>query len=75
MLIDKHIPNFQFSEIHYVNINTNAEKVYHSTMALNLSKSKVIEIFFKLRDLPFHDKGLSQINKDMKFTLLEEIPY
>lgn len=75
MLIDKYIPDFQFNEIHKAIVNAGAEEAYKSTMDLDLSKSRIIEILFRLRGLPFKHKKLSKVNQDMKFTLLEEIPY
>jgi hypothetical protein len=75
MLINKYVPNFQFSEVHKTIVDGRANETYNSTLELDLSKSKVIEFLFRLRGLPFHHKKLSEVNGNMKFTLLEEIPY
>ncbi len=74
LLLAKYIPEFQFNEIHKIVVNANASDAYKTTMELDLSKSRVIKILFKLRGLPFRNKRFTTINSDMRFTLLEEIP-
>ena len=75
MLLNKYIPEFQFNEIHKTVVNATASEAYKTTMELDLSKSRVIEILFKLRGLPFNSNEFAEINRNMRFTLLEEIPY
>ena len=72
MLINKYIPDFQFNEIHKAIVSGNAYDAYSSTMELNLTKSRLIKILFRLRGLPLNNKKLSEVNNDMKFTLIEE---
>lgn len=74
MLLNKYIPDFQFNELHKSNVDATASEAYDSAMELDLSKSRIIEVLFRLRGLPFYKKKLAGINNDMKFTLLEEIP-
>lgn len=75
MLINKYIPNFQFNEIHKVIVSANIEDAYRSTMELDLSKSTIIKILFRLRGLPLSKRTFSEVNNDMKFTLVEEKPH
>jgi len=75
MLISKYLPKFQFSEIHRTIVKANSKDSYYATMDLDLSDSKIIAILFRLRGLPFYNKKLHEITKDMRFTLLEEIRY
>ncbi|MEQ8945961.1 MAG: hypothetical protein RIC90_00725 [Balneola sp.] len=75
MLINKYIPDYQFNEIHKTNVHASASEAYNATKELDLSKSRIIEVLFRLRGLPFHNKKLAEVNNDMKFTLLEEIPH
>ena len=75
MLLNKYIPKFQFNEVHKTVVNATAYEAYSTTMDLDLSKSKIIEILFRLRGLPFNGNKLTQINSDMRFTLIEEIQY
>lgn len=75
MLINKYIPNFQFNEIHKTVVSANSHDAYRSTMELDLAKSKIIKILFGLRGLPFSKRTFSEVNNDMKFTLVEENPH
>jgi len=75
MLINKYIPEFQFNEVHKTVVNATAYDAYRTTMELDLSKSKVTEILFRLRGLPFNNNTFTTINRDMRFTLLEELTY
>lgn len=75
MLLNKYIPNFQFNEIHKAIVCANIEDAYRSTMELDLSKSKIIKILFGLRGLPLSKRTFSEVNNDMKFTLVEEKPH
>lgn len=75
MLLNKYIPEFQFNEVHKTVVNATAYDAYVTTMDLDLSKSKAIEILFRLRCLPFNGHRFTKINSDMRFTLIEEIQY
>ena len=75
MLLDKYIPEYQFNKIHKTIVNGSAKQAYNSTMDLDLSKSKLIKILFKLRGLPFNAHKFSKINSDMRFTLVEQRQY
>jgi len=75
VLLDKYLPQFQFSEIHRAIVNGNPVKSYKAAMEVDLSDSKIITILFKLRFLPFTNTKLSELTKDMRFTLLEENRY
>ena len=75
MLLNKYIPEFQFNEVHKTVVNATAYDAYSTTMDLDLSKSKVIEILFRLRGLPFNGNKFTKINSDMRFTLIEEFQY
>lgn len=75
MLINKYIPEFQFNEVHKTVVNATAFNAYRTTMELDLSKSKTIEILFRVRGLLLNNKRFTTINSDMRFTILEEIPY
>jgi hypothetical protein len=75
MLLNKYLPQFQFNEIHTTIVKGNSIDSYNATMELDLSDSKIITILFRLRCLPFANKKLAEVTKDMRFTLLEEIRY
>jgi len=75
MLINQYFLDYQFNEIHKIDVNASASEAYDATMELDLSKSRIIEVLYRLRGLPIHNKKLSAINKEMNFTLLEEIHY
>lgn len=64
MLLNNYILKIQFNKIHKTVINTPFD-VYNTTMDLDLSKSKVIEVLFRLRGLPLNSYKLSKINSDM----------
>lgn len=71
-LIDQYLPEYNYHEIHQVQVNGRCEDVYHTAMHLDLSQSKIIKYLFLLRGLPFSQSRLSEITRDMKFTLMEE---
>jgi len=75
MLLNKYLPQFQFTELHSTIVEGNSVDSYNETMELDLSDSKIIAILFRLRGLPFSKRKLAEITKDMRFTLLEEIQY
>lgn len=75
MLLNKYLPHFQFNEIHSTIVKGSSIDSYNATMELDLFDSKIITILFRLRCLPFANKKLSEVTKDMRFTLLEEIQY
>lgn len=71
-LIDKYLPEYQFTECHSVIINSSQERCYKETLELDLSRSWLITTLFWLRGLPAAAQKLSTFTKEMKFTLLEE---
>lgn len=75
MLLNKYIPEFQFNEVHKTVVNATASEAYKATMQLDLSKSRVIGILYKMRGLPFNSNEFAEVNRDMHFTLLEECQY
>jgi len=74
-LTNKYLLDFDYNEIHSITVKSNLENCYHSTMHLDLSKSKIINFLFRLRGLPFSKTKLSELTKNLKFTLLEESKY
>ena len=71
-LIDKYLAEFTFNEVHGVDIKANLEAVYQSAKDVDLSRSKLITILFKLRGLPTRRMNLQGFISDMGFTNLEE---
>ena len=75
-LIDKYLPQYTFNEFHEIVINSPIENVYHVAKDVDLSKSKIITLLFKIRGLPTKRLNLQNFIEDMGFTNLEEnYPY
>lgn len=72
MLQDKFLPQYQFSEKHSIEINANAEQVYHGILQMNFSDSWIIGLLFRLRGLPSGSIHGIEGLKEMGFTVLEE---
>ena len=73
-LIDKYLPKFTYNEYHEKIINASAEKCFVTTKGLNMSKSFITKVLFKLRGLPANDLTLQGFIKNICFTYLEENP-
>ena len=75
-LIDKYLPEYTFNELHEIVVNCPIESVYHVAKDLDLSKSKIITVLFKMRGLPTKRLHLQEFIEDIGFTHLEEkYPY
>ncbi len=75
-LIDKYLPQYTFSEYHETMVNCSIEHVYQVAKNVDLSKSKLITILFKIRGLPTKRLNLQSFIEDIGFTNLEEnYPY
>ncbi len=51
-LIDKYLSKHDFTEVHRIEINVSASKYYLITFEVDLAKSKIITVLFKLRGMP-----------------------
>ena len=71
-LIEKYLPNYQFTETHSIIINSSQENCYKEMFQLDLSQSWIIRNLFELRGLPSSAQELSRFADGMNFTLLEE---
>lgn len=71
-LIDKYLPEFTFSEKHEIVVNGPIDKVFLTTKNIDLSKSKIIVLLFKLRGIPTKRLNLQNLIEDFGFTNLEE---
>jgi hypothetical protein len=75
-LIDKYMQHYTFREYHETMVNCSVQNVYHIAKDFDLSKSKMIEILFRMRGLPTNRMNLKGFIDDMGFTALEEnFPY
>lgn len=74
-LIDKYLPAFTFNEYHRQVINASAEKCFYATRNLDMSKSAILRILFKIRGLPTCDLTLQGFIKNVCFKLIEETPF
>ncbi|MGH2569217.1 MAG: hypothetical protein ACRDGA_12845 [Bacteroidota bacterium] len=52
MLIDQALPTYDFHEIHSLEINAPAEKIYEALWTLDLSRSLTTRLLFVLRGMP-----------------------
>ena len=76
LLIDKYLPQYTFSEFHEIAVNCPIENVYHVAKDVDLSKSKIITLLFKIRGLPTRKLNLQNFITDVGFSNLEEnYPY
>lgn len=71
-LIDKYLPQYTFNEYHDTMVNCSIENVYQIAKDFDLSKSKIINLLFKLRGLPTKNLNLQNFINDIGFTNLEE---
>ena len=71
-LLDKYLPQYQFSETHKILINAKPERIWQAIEHVDTSDSKVVRFLFRLRGMPkgsTNTKGL-----DWKiFTELERV--
>ncbi|PIE74775.1 MAG: hypothetical protein CSA18_03060 [Deltaproteobacteria bacterium] len=75
-LIDKYLPQYTFSEYHATMVKCPIENVYQIAKDVDLSKSKLITLLFKIRGLPTKRLNLQSFIADIGFTNLEEnYPY
>lgn len=73
MLIDSFLPEYQTAERHTISINASAETVYSFVRSLDMSKSRLIRGFFRLRGLPSSALSLEGLQR-MRFAILGEVP-
>ncbi len=69
MLIDKFMPDYDFSEMHDIKIRAKAENVYRVLNEIDLCDSAIIRWLFRLRGLPTSGVTLSEMRK-MSFETL-----
>ncbi len=75
-LIDKYMQTYSFSEYHETVVASPIQNVYNIAKDVDLSKSKIIQILFRMRGLPTKRMNLQGFVNDMGFTALEEnVPY
>ena len=75
-LIDRYMQNYSFREYHEAVVDCPIQKVYKIAKDVDLSKSKIIEILFKVRGLPTNRMNLQGFINNMGFSALEEnFPY
>jgi len=72
-LIDQFLPEYQFSNAHRVTINASAEKVYNSILELDMGKSPLIRILFRLRGMPRSALSFKEL-EHTGFSVLDEYP-
>lgn len=74
-LIDKYLPRYSFNEYHDILVDSPIETVYHAAKHVDLSKSKLIKMLFKLRGLPTKRLKLPDFITDIGFThIAENVP-
>jgi hypothetical protein len=73
-LIEKYLPEYTFNEIHEVVVESPVENVYKVAKNFDLSKSKLIKVLFKIRELPTKRMNLQDFICDIGFTNIEENP-
>lgn len=71
MLIDRFLPEYQFSERHTIDINAPPERVYVCIRSLNMGQSALIRGLFRLRGMPAAALTLPGLQR-LGFTLLGE---
>ncbi len=72
ILIDKYLPHYTFNEFHEIVVNSPIENVYHVAKDVDLAKSRIIKMLFKIRGLPTKRLNLQHFIDDIGFTNLEE---
>lgn len=72
-LIDRFLPEYQFSNTHRMTIYASAEKVYNSILELDLGKSLLIRILFRLRGMPRSALSFKEL-ENTGFSVLGEQP-
>lgn len=73
MLIDKYLADYDFNELHSVELNTEVEGIYQKMLDCDFSKSYLIKFFFRLRGIPKELYNIDHLTK-MGFIKLEEDP-
>ena len=73
-LIDKCLSKYDFNEVHSKIITGSPEECYRATLGVDLAKSKVIALLFRLRGMPFSKTKFQDFTQEVKFTRLEERP-
>lgn len=69
MLIDKFLPEYQIGKAHEIMIHASAKEVYEAVSSLNMNRSALINMLFKIRGLPESALTLHGLQK-LGFTLL-----
>lgn len=73
MLIDDFLPEYQISKVHQLTIKAPADVVYKTLLTVNLGRSSLIKVLFKIRGLPYSMLTLTGMQM-MGFTKLGEVP-
>ena len=73
-LIDQYLPDYDFAEVHEIQVQASTEVTYQKVLDLDLSRSKIIRSLFKLRELPalFSSKKRYQERLGLTFEGLEK---
>ncbi len=71
-LINKYLPEYTFNEYHDIVVNSPIEDVYTIAKDFDMSKSKLINVLFKLRGMSTQRMNLQGIISDLGFTNIEE---
>lgn len=75
MRLDVHLPNFNFSERHSIQVAAPVDRAYSVARHLDFNDSRVIRTLFRLRGLPSRDLRLDAMLSDGPgFAILEEQP-
>ncbi|UXM96470.1 hypothetical protein N5853_14215 (plasmid) [Bartonella sp. HY329] len=80
-LIDKYLPNFQFEEVHAIEIHAPRQKIFSALQHYDAQKDWLIASFIALREIPLRLLQACKLLKDVaptpfnldKFTLLETL--
>ena len=73
MLIDDYAPDYDVASRHHIDVEASPEAVYAATRKLDLRRSMLVRILFRLRGLPTHRLDMEGFLA-FGFVLLDEVP-
>lgn len=73
-LHEKYLPQYDFNEVHRIEVKAPADRIFEAIMDLDVRKSRLIRILIGLRGMKPEDSGGFQNLQKMGFTILEVMP-
>lgn len=73
-LHEKYLPVFDFNEVHRIKVNADEGEIFKAIQELDLNRSPLIRMLFRLRGLPASSISGFENLVNMGFTILEMIP-